>query len=110
MTIFLILLALAAIFVLWLRRLWLRDPLRVLRFIFRVPKPRKENTGQRSRDSGGFRRRSRRKDGIIPKEYAVDVEYVETKDYSSGPERIHEEKREEYHESQVSDAEWEDIK
>lgn len=50
---------------------------------------------------------------IIPKEYAEDVEFVETKEfsqttidssYSSGKSRT------EWHESQVSDAEWEEIK
>lgn len=62
------------------------------------------------------RRRSNRyyNDGpIIPKEYAEDVEFVETKEFSqtsidsagsAGTDRT------DWHESQVSDAEWEEIK
>ena len=50
---------------------------------------------------------------IIPKEYAEDVEFVETKEFSrtsidsaeyAGNDRT------DWHESQVSDAEWEEIK
>ena len=48
---------------------------------------------------------------LIPKEYAEDVEFTETKDYSES--QSHTDKRERvenYHESQISDAEWTEIK
>lgn len=51
---------------------------------------------------------------IIPREYAVDVEYVEIKEFKQteiGTDKNGKHVRvEEYHESQVSDVEWEDIK
>lgn len=58
------------------------------------------------------RRHTRREGPIIPKEYAEDVEFVETIDYSSdsSPSSSHIHTTETYHESQVSDAEWEEIK
>ncbi|MDE5875929.1 MAG: hypothetical protein K2H47_00255 [Muribaculaceae bacterium] len=68
------------------------------------------DTGERRR-----RQQQRRRSGrepLIPKEYAVDVEFVEIRDYSSatvigednsGRQQI-------YHESQVSDAEYVMIK
>ena len=49
---------------------------------------------------------------IIPKEYAEDVEFVETKEYSSET-RIHADGKttiETYHESQISDVEWTEVK
>lgn len=76
---------------------------------------------QTASDSGSRYGRRARKSGwsmspdepIIPKEYAEDVEFVETKDYSEttvgdidgdGHTRVR------YHESQVTDVEWEEIK
>ena len=50
---------------------------------------------------------------IIPREYAEDVDFVETKNYSeSETDAIDGNGRRlaDYHESQVSDAEWEEIK
>lgn len=48
---------------------------------------------------------------IIPKEYAEDVEYTETIDYSSTRISSHSDgKTKTYHESQISDAEWIEIK
>ena len=51
---------------------------------------------------------------IIPKEYAEDVEYIETKEFSSTTTSTFETGKkktsETYHESQISDAEWVDIK
>lgn len=49
---------------------------------------------------------------LIPKEYAEDVEFTETKDYSSSethttPSGV---KKETYNESQISDAEWTEVK
>lgn len=49
---------------------------------------------------------------LIPKEYAEDVEFVETISYSQTTIGISESDSSHtvYHESQVSDVEWEDIK
>ena len=48
---------------------------------------------------------------LIPKEYAEDVEFTETIDYSSTEFREKTSgKTEQYHESQISDAEWIEIK
>lgn len=48
---------------------------------------------------------------LIPKEYAEDVEFVETKNYSSAETRIHQGTDTKiYHESQISDVEWTEIK
>ncbi|MCH5227000.1 MAG: hypothetical protein J1F16_04190 [Muribaculaceae bacterium] len=47
---------------------------------------------------------------IIPKEYAEDVEFVETKDYSESSFKNTKEGSESYHESQISDAEYVEIK
>ncbi len=54
----------------------------------------------------------RRRGPIIPKEYAVDVEYVEIKEYSSATVigETPQGERVEWHESQVTDAEWVEIK
>lgn len=72
---------------------------------------RQESYGRRRQ---GFNPYYDNSDGpIIPKEYAEDVEFVETKDYSEDSfETIDENVTESfnYHESQVSDVEWEEIK
>lgn len=47
---------------------------------------------------------------IIPKEYAEDVEYTETIDYSQSERRVDSNGEQTYHESQISDAEWVEIK
>lgn len=49
---------------------------------------------------------------LIPKEYAEDVEFVETISYSQTTIGVNDSdrKRTVYHESQVSDVEWEEIK
>ena len=48
---------------------------------------------------------------IIPKEYAEDVEFTEVKDYSGKDIKIESpDKSETFHESQISDAEWTEIK
>lgn len=77
---------------------------------------KRQNSGDNSGSYYRSRRRYRQTSGdepIIPKEYAEDVEFVETKEfsqttidssYSSGNSRT------EWHESQVSDVEWEEIK
>lgn len=52
-----------------------------------------------------------RPEPLIPKEYAEDVEYVETIDYSN-EKTVRETANniETYHESQISDVEWTEIK
>lgn len=50
---------------------------------------------------------------IIPKEYAEDVEFVEIKEFTQeniASDRDGGVRREVYHEKQVTDAEWEDVK
>ena len=48
---------------------------------------------------------------IIPKEYAEDVEFTETINYSQNDVRFDSKPTvETYHESQISDAEWTEIK
>ena len=73
--------------------------------------PREEKKGERA--SRHRPRRSYAGGPLIPKEYAVDVEYVEIHEYSAttviggdAPK----EKVEEWHESQVTDAEWVEIR
>lgn len=51
------------------------------------------------------------KEPLIPREYAEDVEFVETKEYSSTTIETHSKgKTKIYHESQISDVEWIEIK
>lgn len=84
---------------------------------------RQEKT--RAADSGEPRRRSQRDSRnrgsqyyhtdngpIIPKEYAEDVEFTETIDYSETTIAGEDTRRSAttYHESQVSDVEWEEVK
>jgi len=69
-----------------------------------------KNAGKRP-ETG--RRKPRRKGRIIPPEYAVDVEYTETHNYSEnieispGPKTAGQQMKEE---EQVSDAEWVEMK
>ena len=74
----------------------------------------RENTTQnnysRSRQESGYHGRDP-EEPLIPKEYAEDVEFVETKDYSETRSSSQTEGKEvNYHESQVSDVEWTEIK
>lgn len=60
-----------------------------------------------------FQNTGREEEPLIPKEYAEDVEFVETKDYSSTTTASSSEngkRKEIYHESQISDVEWVEIK
>lgn len=67
-----------------------------------------------SRARPGATRRRGVREPLIPKEYAVDVEYTEIKSYSSdtviAPDRDQTDKIRIRQESQVSDAEWVEIK
>lgn len=79
---------------------------------------RRDNTGARQQSTSSRSSRTSRSTGgrrtgpIIPKEYAVDVEFTETIDYSETV--IASDGRRtsaySYHESQVSDVEWEEVK
>ena len=85
----------------------------------RDKKSRKGNRGQNNAEESRYYQRTRRnpfenpygREPIIPKEYAEDVEFTETIDYSE-KESFHRtaEKTKIYHESQISDAEWTEIK
>ncbi len=81
-------------------------------------KRRERGAGEAGASATGYYSRQRRarydrNEPLIPKEYAVDVEYVEIKEYSEsvniGPEGEKRETRE-WHESQVTDVEWTEIK
>ena len=83
-------------------------------------KKRNSQSGNTNSQGGYYYQRERRNtygrdrygnEPLIPKEYAEDVEFTETKDYSSSEsENKGGEKLETYHESQVSDAEWTEVK
>ena len=67
------------------------------------------DNGRQRRNPFGQRRHVN--EPIIPKEYAEDVEFTEMKDYSGKDIKIESpEKSETFHESQISDAEWTEIK
>lgn len=135
MTVFVVLLIFLLLFLLWPRIIaWLRPHIqawmlrRIRKHIFRAagipddePKGRgrKKQRGQQEFRQAGpnYGPDPYRDEPIIPREYAEDVEFTEAIDYSTettidpdGTEhtrsRIHTETRE----SQVSDAEWEEIK
>lgn len=87
------------------------------------PRDKKKRPGQGgkqaengSRAQSYTRRRTtsgRTKGPIIPKEYAEDVEFVEIKEFSQAKFEAHFSDnggKVEYHESQVSDVEWIEIK
>ena len=88
------------------------------------PRDRKKNKNNQYQDQNSDRSyysgRTRRNpfgpdrytnEPIIPKEYAEDVEFTETKDFSATEyEHRTDKKIENYHESQISDAEWTEIK
>ena len=87
---------------------------------------KKKNKGSGEEAPGGaYYQRERRnpfgperygREPIIPKEYAEDVEFTETVDYSEtrinleNKEKSEHKTRERFHESQISDAEWTEIK
>ena len=91
----------------WMQRRTLRKVEKLFRQAMGMPPHSNESSGKRKRR--GYER-PKPHEPIIPKEYAEDVEFTETIDYS------HEEKTEvhistdQYHESQISDAEWTEIK
>lgn len=116
----LIILCLLIGFIMWVRYQWRHNPGKILRMIFRIPSPEKEahrrsggKASAGSRNPRRGRKGAKRDESIIPKEYAEDVEYVEIKEFT----RVREEEisadgktKRVYTESQVSDAEWVEIK
>ena len=71
-------------------------------------------SGYENHNAGGYGNPYTRHQGsrgpIIPKEYAEDVEFIEIKEYSEKEVVKTPEGKEIYHESQVSDVEYVDIK
>lgn len=71
----------------------------------------REYEGQQAQRRREYSRQQRNKEPLIPKEYAEDVEFVETKEFSSSSSTIESnDKYTIYHESQISDVEWVEIK
>lgn len=111
--ILLILLILFLGFVLWVRHLWRTDPLRLFRMMAGIRKPKdSNNSGRRDEENPRQRRYYRRKGKIIPPEYGEDVEYTEFRTYSEETVIAGDSKtaHDEYSESQISDAEWVEVK
>ena len=86
----------------------------------RHKKKSKFSKQQRQQEKQQYYQRERRnpfgpdaygKEPLIPKEYAEDVEFTETIDYSAHEIKIEKEgDKKIYHESQISDVEWTEIK
>ena len=85
------------------------------------PRDKKKNRKEDSyRNENSYYDRQRRnpfgsdsytREPLIPKEYAEDVEFTETKEYSKSTSDSSDNKSfTSYHESQISDAEWTEIK
>lgn len=83
------------------------------------PRDKKRGRGKQKGTSGAyekgrtrnpFEERRRNRGPIIPKEYAEDVEFVEIKEFSSTERRKVSETGEIHFESQISDAEYTEIK
>ena len=105
----------------WLRRKAMERTEDYLRRSMGMP-PRDKKGRKSGRESAGgdgyygrgrrnpFGEKSWREGPIIPKEYAEDVEFTETIDYSEKEYRHTKEGDKIYHESQISDAEYIEIK
>ena len=86
----------------------------------RDKKKNKYNKEQKNSSDNFYYQRQRRNpfgndsysnQSIIPKEYAEDVEFTETKEFSNSEEQKSSSRNiNTYHESQISDAEWTEIK
>ena len=77
------------------------------------PRQKNRKKGQHSDEPYGNSsgKQSHHRDSLIPKEYAEDVEFIEIKDYSETKREVSSGKTvESYHESQISDVEWTEIK
>lgn len=96
----------------WLQRFMLRRVESYFRKAAGMPPPPRQGRHTRSRRTAdaGTRRLSA-SGSIIPKEYAEDVDYVEVKVFQETKIRVEEKPgHTEYHESQVTDVEWEEVK
>lgn len=90
----------------WIRRMAMRKAESYIRKKMGMPPPPRGGKKQKQETP-----RRRPHAPIIPKEYAEDAEFTEIIEYTSYEARIHTRvSTEEYHESQVSDAEWIEIK
>lgn len=108
----------------WLKRKAMERTEDYLRSKMGMPPRDKKRRHSRSRQDGeeqGYSYQRQRKnpfgsdrysdEPLIPKEYAEDVEFTETKDYSETSQRVEPSRKTEiYHESQISDAEYTEIK
>lgn len=103
----------------WLKRKAMMKAEDYLRSSMGMP-PRNDRKRQTSKNQRGYHSGEEKygshsqypnKEPIIPKEYAEDVEFVETIDYSETTHfETSKDKEKFYHESQISDAEWTEIK
>ena len=74
-----------------------------------MPPPPREDRHTRSQSGRYYEKKSA--EPLIPKEYAEDVEFTETKDFSKYESETNSHTtQEKYHESQISDAEWTEVK
>ncbi len=133
MTVAVILIIFLVLFLLWpsivrllrpmIQRWMLRRVENVMRRATGIPPrdtERKKSTKRKSRQKNPDWQKSassssgHQKEPIIPREYAVDVEFTETVSYSAeetiGPDGHHTERVSFRRETQVSDVEWEEIK
>lgn len=103
----------------WLKKKAMNKAEDYLRSSMGMP-PRDQTKTNTRNSSGRYYKGSNRQNNtthgshepIIPKEYAEDVEFTETKDfsYTSRQESTSQSHTTTYHESQISDAEWTEIK
>ena len=97
----------------WLRRMAIRRAETHIRKKMGMPPPppnqkKYQNRNQNQRQASG---KKTAHSPIIPKEYAEDVEFVESVDFTQvSSEERKSSSSEEYHESQISDAEWTEVK
>lgn len=118
-TALIILIVIAAFFPLvmrWLQRFMQRRAEDILRRAVGMPPRDKNRRNSRSKSTYSRKRQSHSSsdEPIIPREYAEDVEFTETKDFSSGA-KLHDgtdirKETEVNQEKQISDVEWEEIR
>ena len=70
-----------------------------------------QNMREREQRTERERRREPDRESVIPEEYAEDADYVEIHDRHETDVHVHSSGKDSYyHEEQVSDADWEEIK
>lgn len=97
----------------WLQRFMLRRAESYFRKAVGMPPPPKQGRQNRSkrRSDRQEARRPESEEPLIPKEYAEDVDYVEVKVFQETKIRVEDKPGyTAYHESQVTDVEWEEVK